>query len=291
MRPFYFSIYINLIPPLFFNCTKYPQIGTAFAKSCLRFNQSQKSVMDKLLYISASGASQSLLGTGIRANNLANAQTTGFRAQLEQARSMPAYGEGLPTRVFSMTESPSNNYESGPMIKTDRDLDVAIQGDGWFAVQDQNGQEAYSRDGNFKLGDDGILTDIHDRVVLGDNGPIFLPVPLDNLNIAADGTLSMRQLGAPANVIEEVGRLKLVSPNYADMERGNDGLFRMEDGSIAPANANVKVMSGMLEGSNVNAVEEMVDMISLQRHYELQVKMMKQADELDTRGNQLLRIL
>ncbi|MED5380325.1 MAG: flagellar basal body rod C-terminal domain-containing protein, partial [Pseudomonadota bacterium] len=128
-------------------------------------------------------------------------------------------------------------------------------------------------------------------VVLGDNGPIFLPVPLDNLNIAADGTLSMRQLGAPANVIEEVGRLKLVSPNYADMERGNDGLFRMEDGSIAPANANVKVMSGMLEGSNVNAVDEMVDMISLQRHYELQVKMMKQAEELDTRGNQLLRIL
>jgi len=103
--------------------------------------------------------------------------------------------------------------------------------------------------------------------------------------------LSMRQLGAPANVIEEVGRLKLVSPNYADMERGNDGLFRMEDGSIAPANANVKVMSGMLEGSNVNAVDEMVDMISLQRHYELQVKMMKQAEKLDQSGNALLRIL
>ena len=117
--------------------------------------------MDKLLYIAASGASQDLLGTGLRANNLANAQTTGFRAQSEQARSMPAYGEGLPSRVFSMTESPSNNYESGPMIQTGRDLDVAIQGDGWFAVQDDNGQEAYSRDGNFKLGDDGILTDVH----------------------------------------------------------------------------------------------------------------------------------
>ena len=137
----------------------------------------------------------------------------------------------------------------------------------------------HSRDGNFKLGDDGILTDIHDRVVLGDNGPIFLPVPLDNLNIAADGTLSMRQLGAPANVIEEVGRLKLVSPNYADMERGNDGLFRMEDGSIAPANANVKVMSGMLEGSNVNAVDEMLDMISL--HVTTSFKSnMKQAEKL-----------
>jgi flagellar basal-body rod protein FlgF len=204
---------------------------------------------------------------------------------------MPAYGEGLPSRVFSMTESPSNNYESGPMIQTGRDLDVAIQGDGWFAVQDDNGQEAYSRDGNFKLGDDGILTDVHNRPVLGDNGPIFLPVPLDNLDIGMDGTLSMRQLGAPENVIEDVGRLKLVKPNYADMERGTDGLFRMEDGTVAPASAGVKVMSGMLEGSNVNAVDEMVNMISLQRHYELQVKMMKQADELDARGNQLLRIL
>ena len=101
----------------------------------------------------------------------------------------------------------------------------------------------------------------------------------------------MRQLGAPENVIEDVGRLKLVKPNYADMERGTDGLFRMEDGTVAPASAGVKVMSGMLEGSNVNAVDEMVNMISLQRHYELQVKMMKQADELDARGNQLLRIL
>jgi len=247
--------------------------------------------MDKLLYIAASGASQNLLGTGLRANNLANAQTTGFRAQLEQARSMPAYGEGLPTRVFSMTENPSNNYESGPMIQTGRELDVAIQGDGWFAVQDVNGQEAYSRDGNFKLGDDGILTDIHNRPVLGDGGPIFLPVPLDNLDIGTDGTLSMRQLGAPANVIEDVGRLKLVKPNYADMERGTDGLFRMEDGSIAQEDASVKIMSGMLEGSNVNAVNEMVNMISLQRNYELQVKMMKKADELDTRGNQLLRII
>lgn len=247
--------------------------------------------MDKLLYIAASGASQDLMATGIRSNNLANAQTTGFRAQLEQARAMPAYGEGLPTRVFSMTESPSNNYESGPMIKTDRDLDVAIQGDGWFAVQGENGQEAYSRNGNFKLSSDGILTDVNGRAVLGDNGPLFLPVPLDNLTIATDGTLSMRQVGAPANVIETVGRIKLVSPNYADMERGTDGLFHMKDGSVADPSANVKVMSGMLEGSNVNAVEEMVDMISLQRHYELQVKVMKQAEELDTRGNMMLRIL
>ena len=247
--------------------------------------------MDKLLYISSSGASQDLLGTSIRANNLANAQTNGFKAQLEQARSMPVYGEGLPSRVFAMTESPANNYEDGPLIQTGRDLDVAIQGDVWFAVQDEQGNEAYSRDGNFQLGPDGVLEDVHGNPVMGDAGPIFLPVPLDNLNIAADGTISVRPQGAPAAVNEEVGRLKLVKPEYSDLQRGNDGLFRQKDGTIAAADETVSVMTGMLEGSNVNAIDEMVNMISLQRHYELQVKMMKKADTLDTRGNMLLRII
>ena len=247
--------------------------------------------MDKLLYIASSGANQDLVATSLRANNLANAQTNGFKAQLEQARSMPVYGEGLPTRVFAMTESPTNNYESGPMIQTGRDLDVAVQGDGWFAVQDAQGNEAYSRDGNFQLGADGVLEDVHGNVVMGDTGPIFLPVPLDNLNIAADGTISIRPQGAPESVLEEVGRLKLVKSEYRDMERGNDGLFRMQDGSIAQADETVAIRTGMLEGSNVNAIDEMVNMLSLQRHYELQVKMMKKADTLDTRGNMLLRII
>ena len=247
--------------------------------------------MDKLLYIASSGANQDLVATSLRANNLANAQTNGFKAQLEQARSMPVYGEGLPTRVFAMTESPTNNYESGPMIQTGRDLDVAVQGDGWFAVQDAQGNEAYSRDGNFQLGADGVLEDVHGNMVMGDTGPIFLPVPLDNLNIAADGTISIRPQGAPESVLEEVGRLKLVKPEYRDMERGNDGLFRLQDGSIAQADETVAIRTGMLEGSNVNAIDEMVNMLSLQRHYELQVKMMKKADTLDTRGNILLRII
>ena len=247
--------------------------------------------MDKLLYIASSGANQDLVATSLRANNLANAQTNGFKAQLEQARSMPVYGEGLPTRVFAMTESPTNNYESGPMIQTGRDLDVAVQGDGWFAVQDAQGNEAYSRDGNFQLGADGVLEDVHGNMVMGDTGPIFLPVPLDNLNIAADGTISIRPQGAPESVLEEVGRLKLVKPEYRDMERGNDGLFRLQDGSVAQADETVAIRTGMLEGSNVNAIDEMVNMLSLQRHYELQVKMMKKADTLDTRGNMLLRII
>lgn len=247
--------------------------------------------MDKLLYIAASGANQDFLATAVRANNLANAQTTGFKAQLEQARAMPAYGEGLPTRVFSMTESPSNNYEGGAMIQTERQLDVAVQGKGWFSVLDAQGGEAYSRSGSFQLGADGALEDGLGNRVMGGAGAIFLPIPVSNINIATDGTISVRPQGAPQTVLEEVGRLKLINPDVSDMQRGRDGLFRLESGQIANEDPNVRVKTGMLEGSNVNAVEEMVAMIGLQRHYEMQVKLMKKASDMDMRGNMLMRII
>ncbi|GAB3030328.1 flagellar basal body rod protein FlgF [Bowmanella dokdonensis] len=247
--------------------------------------------MDKLLYIAASGAKQDLLATSVRANNLANAQTTGFKAQLEQARAMPAFGEGLPTRVFSMTETPSNNYEGGAMIQTDRELDVAIQGPGWLSVQDAQGNEAYTRAGNLQVGADGLLEDGHGNLILGDAGPIALPLPLSKINIATDGTISIRPQGAPVEVLAEVGQLKLVNPDTRQMERGDDGLFRMKDGTVADEDINVRLMTGMLEGSNVNPIEEMVSLISLQRHYEMQVKLMKQADDIDLRANRLLQIL
>lgn len=247
--------------------------------------------MDKFLYIAASGAKQDLLATGVRANNLANAQTNGFKAQLEQARAMPAFGEGFASRVFSMTESPSNNYESGPMITTGRPLDVALQGDGWLSVQTPAGEEAYTRAGGLTLSSDGALLDPKGNVVMGENGPLFLPVPINNITISADGGISARLQGAPQNQIEEVGRLKLVKPPIDEMKRREDGLFDLKSGDIAQQDINVQVRSGMLEGSNVNAVDEMVNMISLQRHYEMQVKLMKKADSLAMRGNMLLRII
>ncbi|MFC4699951.1 flagellar basal-body rod protein FlgF [Glaciecola siphonariae] len=247
--------------------------------------------MDKLLYIAASGANQDLLATGVRANNLANAQTNGFKAQLEQARAMPAYGEGLPSRVFSMTESPSNNYDGGAMITTDRPLDVAVQGDGWFAVQTPQGGEAFTRNGNFTMTAEGALQDSKGNLVLGENGPLFLPVPVQNITIAGDGTISTRLQGAPENAIEDVGRLKLVNPNVDQIKRREDGLFELKEGGFAQQDITVSVRSGMLEGSNVNAVEEMVQMISLQRHYEMQVKLMNKADQLSMRGNALLRMI
>jgi flagellar basal-body rod protein FlgF len=247
--------------------------------------------MDKLLYIAASGANQDLMATSLRANNLANAQTNGFKAQLEQARAMPAYGEGLPSRVFSMTESPGNNYEGGPMITTDRPLDVAVQGEGWFSVQTPEGDEALTRNGNFNMTADGALQDSKGNLVMGENGPLFLPIPIQNITIANDGTISTRLQGAPENAIEEIGRLKLVNPEIDQIKRREDGLFDLKDGGFLQQDINVGVRSGMLEGSNVNAIEEMVQMMSLQRHYEMQVKLMNKADQLSMRGNMLLRMI
>jgi flagellar basal-body rod protein FlgF len=247
--------------------------------------------MDKLLYIASSGANQDLLATGIRANNLANAQTTGFKAQLEQARAMPAYGEGLPTRVFNMTESPTNNYAGGALQLTGRDLDVAVQGEGWFAVQDPNGNIGYTRDGRFQLGPNGDLTDAHGNLVMGDFGPIVLPTPIANLDIAPNGEISIQPDGAPATALEQIDRLQLVNPAIDELKRSEDGLFRLKSGEEADADNTVRVSKGMLEVSNVNAMEEMLSVIGLQRHYEMQVKMMKKAEELDTRGNTLLRII
>ncbi|MFT4653974.1 MAG: flagellar basal-body rod protein FlgF [Patiriisocius sp.] len=247
--------------------------------------------MDKFLYIAASGAKQDLMATSVRANNLANAQTNGFKAQLEQARAMPAYGEGFASRVFSMTESPTNNYAGGPMITTDRSLDLAVQGDGWFSVQTDLGEQAFTRSGSLTMSADGALLDPKGNLMMGENGPIFLPVPINNITIAGDGTISARLQGAPENAMEEVGRLKLVNPPIDQIQRREDGLFGLKSGEIAQQDLGVSVKGGMLEGSNVNAIDEMVNMISLQRHYEMQVKLMRKADTLATSGNMLLRII
>ncbi|WP_273023778.1 flagellar basal body rod protein FlgF [Rheinheimera sp.] len=247
--------------------------------------------MDHLLYIAMSGAKENMNGMALRSNNLANASTTGFKADFEQARSMQAFGEGLPTRVFSLTERPGQNFDAGAVIMTERELDVAIQGDGWLAVQAQDGNEAYTRSGSLQISPLGMLETVTGLPVLGDDGPIQLPVPLAKVEIAQDGTVSALPLGAPADAIAPVGRIKLVRPVNNELDKGTDGLFRRKDGQIAEASADVSLLKGALEGSNVNAVGEMTYMISLQRQFEIQVKMMKSAEEMDRQQNQLLRIV
>ncbi|QBF81762.1 flagellar basal-body rod protein FlgF [Shewanella maritima] len=246
--------------------------------------------MDKFLYVAMTGAKQGMNALAVRANNLANANTDGFKADMNQARAMQAFGEGMPTRVFSMAESPGANFREGPIRTTGRDLDIAINGDGWMAVQAQDGSEAYTRAGSLKFDSTGLLVNSSDRAVMGEAGPIVLPLPIEKVHISGEGIISVRPQGATAEVIEEVGRIKFVNPGNDQMMRGDDGLFRLASGEVAATDPTVRVENGAVEGSNVNAVHEMVEMINIQRQYEMQVKMMKNAEELDRASSSLLRM-
>ena len=247
--------------------------------------------MDRLLYIAMSGAKENLNSLAVRSNNLANANTIGFKADLEQARSMQAFGEGLPSRVFAMTESPGQRMDSGAVMTTGRDLDVAIQGDGMLTVQGADGAEAYTRMGSLQLSPLGVLQTSTGLSVLDDAGqPIVLPLPMEKVAISQDGTVIGRPEGATAETIEEYQRIKLVNPASGSLNKGTDGLFHRTDGGRENASDQVALMSGALESSNVNVVDEMTSMIRLQKQFETQVKLMQTAEKNDEANNQLLRL-
>ena len=245
--------------------------------------------MDNLLYIAMSGAKENMNALAVRSNNLANASTIGFKADFENARAMQAYGEGLPTRVFSMAEEPGQNMSSGAIETTGRELDVAVKGDGWIAVEDSDGNEAYTRMGSLVLDQDGTLRTSDGRAVLDDSGEhIELPA-LSKIEINQDGTVGGRPDGEGSEVFEEYQRIKLVNPEKTAMYRGTDGLFRLKSGATAGESDSVRLINGALESSNVNVVDERTSLIRIQRQYDMQVKMMSTAKEMDESQNQLLR--
>lgn len=235
--------------------------------------------MDRSLYIAMSGAKQTLQAQASNANNLANSQTTGFKSDFEQFRSMPVFGPGFPSRVYAMTERPGVDLTPGVIQTTGRELDVAIHGDGWIAVQGSEGKEAYTRAGDLRISPEGRLQTGTGLQVLGDDGPLAIPEAA-KIEIGRDGSISIIPLGDNASTLVGVGRIKLVNPNLDDLEKLNDGLLTLKSG-VPPleADANVALTQGTLESSNVNSIAAMVEMIELSRNFELQVKVMKQADD------------
>ena len=232
------------------------------------------------VYVTAmENARQIMLAQSVNANNLANASTDGFKAELAYVLDT---AEGK--QAFS-----SPDFSAGYLRETGRSLDIAVKGDGWLAVQGSDGLEAYSRRGDLQIDAFGLLTDGAGHPILGNNGPVAIP-PYASVEIAADGTVSILPLGQPANTLAVVDRLKLVELDPARIARGEDGLMRLPDGEIAPVSAFVQVMSGSLEGSNVNAVEEMVKMIDLARRFEAQIQLMKSEDENNASLAELMRL-
>jgi len=244
--------------------------------------------MDRMLFVAMSGAKETLIAQGNASNNLANANTTGFLADLNQSRSMPVFGDGYPTRVYAMDERPRTDFGHGAITPTGRDLDVAVKGDGWIAVQAPDGSEAYSRRGDLYLDENGLLKTGNGLPVLGNSGPIAVP-PADKVEIGGDGTISIRPSGQAANELAVIDRIKLVNPGNDRLQKGLDGLMHLPDGEVAEADAGQRLAAGALEASNVNLVQQMVDMIELSRRFELQVQMMQKADETAESSASVLR--
>lgn len=245
--------------------------------------------MDRMLYIAMTGAKQNMHALAVTSNNLANIGTTGFRADYAAMRSMPMYGEGHPSRVYSMTEKPGTDFSHGSLITTGRELDVAVTGEGFIAVQGEDGNEAYTRAGDLKVTTLGQLVTGNGRPVMGEGGPVSIP-SFDKLEIGVDGTISIIPEGTDAATMQEIDRIKLVKPQLSELYKGEDGLFRLKNNEEAEANAEISLVSGALESSNVNPATALVDMIEIARQFEVQTKMMKTAEENDERTAQLLRL-
>jgi flagellar basal-body rod protein FlgF len=249
--------------------------------------------MDRLIYTAMTGASQTLNRQAAVAHNLANASSTGYRAEEHRLRAVQvqstAQQKGLATRAFAVDASTHTDYTQGPLIATNRSLDMAVRGAGWIALQMPDGSEAYTRNGSLDLDANGVVQTRSGLPVQGDAGSITVP-PEQKISVGVDGTISALPESGAQNTVSVIGRVKLVNPPVADLVRGEDGLFRLRDGSAAPLDESVKIATGSLEGSNVNPAEQMVAMISLARQFEMQMKALSTADANDRAATQILAV-
>ena len=242
-----------------------------------------------MIYTAMTGAKHILEQQATNSHNLANATSTGFKAQVDAFRAVPVISEGLPTRAFVVDATAGADFRPGPIQTTGRDLDVAVLNKGWLVVQRDDGSEGYTRNGALKINENGILQTASGMNIMGDGGPISIP-PDVKISIAKDGTVSSVSNGATPGPSNILGRLKLVNPAEENLTRKSDGLFGTKDGSTAEVDTNVSVASGALEGSNVNVVEAMVNMISLARQFETQMKLLQSAENNANKASQIFNL-
>ena len=243
--------------------------------------------MDRALYVAMTGAKQIMQAQAVNNHNIANVNTIGFRADAVSFVSQPIYGVGYPTRVNAVANDAGTDFSSGVLQSTGRELDVAVTGKGYIAVRGSDGQEAYTRAGDLRVSAQGAVTTASGLPVLTEQGPLVIP-PATNVTIGNDGTVSVLPLGLAPIAIAQTDRIKLVNPPQKNLQKGDDGLLRLKDGSKAPTDPTVTLTSGMLESSNVNAAQSLINMIELQRLYEFQVKAMNSHDQNEQTAAQLM---
>ncbi len=245
--------------------------------------------MDPALYIAMTGAKRSLAEQGVYSNNLANVNTPGFRQDLYQAESLYLNGDGLPTQVYTASRESAVDFKSGPLMTTNRELDVAIRGDGWFVIQNDNQQQALTRKGGFSINSAGLLATGDGHLVMGEGGPISIP-PYESLQIGEDGTITVVPAGEDPSAVSVLDRLLLVKPSNKQLAKGADGYIYPKNGDDVQADSTVRIATRSLEGSNVNSVDQMIHMISSSKEFETQLKLMKTIEENQDSLARLLQI-
>jgi flagellar basal-body rod protein FlgF len=246
--------------------------------------------MDRSLYVAMTGATQTMRAQTEVSHNLANASTSGFKARIAAFQSVPVLGDGLATRVNAISQGLGSDFTGGSILSTGRELDVAVQGSGWIAVQAPDGGEAYTRAGDLRVDESGLLTTANGLPVLGDGGAITVP-PYSKLDIGSDGSVVVVPQGQSAATVAAVGKLKLVNPDVGLLEPDGNNLMRLRDGGVAEADPGVRVAGGMLEASNVNPSEMLVKMISLSRQFDLQMQGIRNADTNAQSATRLLQAM
>lgn len=240
--------------------------------------------MDRLGYTAMTAASRTLNSLQVHANNLANVNTPGFRADLDMSKAVAVEGYGYDSRHMALMKNEGVSLAPGAVATTGRQLDVAIQGKGLIAVETPKG-EAYTRHGRLQVDADMRLT-INGRAVLGEGGALVLP-EYDSLNIGSDGTISVMPRGDTQ--MTDVGRIKLVDEPASNLVKDLNGLLVTKNGEPAQVSEEARLLSGHLEQSNVSAIDQLVATMSLNRLFETQVKMMKAAEGLSDAGNRIIR--
>lgn len=245
--------------------------------------------MDKMIHSSLSAMQGIMARQTAIANNMANAATTGFRAEVVNAKAKHLSSAQLDSRAIAYERVFAADLASAPVTATRRPLDIALDGDAMLSVQSRNGETAYTRRGDLSLNESGLVTTGAGDPVLGENGPLIIP-PAEKISIAKDGGVWIVPQGGNDSEIQQVDRLALVSFTGSDIVKGNDNLFRVRGGGALPADADARLTSGALEGSNVNMTASLVDMIEASRAWETQVKLLSTAKELDSSGVSLMQL-
>ncbi|WP_213982611.1 flagellar basal-body rod protein FlgF [Sphingomonas sp. dw_22] len=246
--------------------------------------------MDKLVYTALSGLRSQMASQSTIANNIANASTTGYRAERVNFDRLVLQGQTFQSRELSSEEVNDFDRRAGTLVQTARPLDVAVAGDSWMAVQAKDGTEAYTRRGDLNVAASGVLETGDGFPVMGSGGPITVP-PYQSIAIAADGTLSIVPPGAqPGQEPQVIDKIKLASPDGSQTAKGLDNLLHVKGGGVLPEDMDGRVQSGALEQSNVNLTEALVDMIQNQRSYEVQANLLKEARTMDESSASLMRM-